>query len=238
MNNGLESKPEDIRSDEPETRITDVEKAQTMAEVGHTDRSVAAFERQLAKILKSHKSGELSREELESATKELMSVYPEDHETPFSEYPNRHEHISERADQIAEKLENWTGILLEHPAKGWTAEMLANKERSAINCDNMAHWVEKDKEKVMPLLKEKGFVGIKPSAYSQQIPKEFVINTEDKIIELTKNPETTIRQLLDVVEGMFDAGIKYWRDGAKAHRDILDKIKEGISVSEPAQEEL
>ena len=38
-NEGHKPKPEDIRPDKPGTRITDVEKAQEMAEAGHTDRS-------------------------------------------------------------------------------------------------------------------------------------------------------------------------------------------------------
>lgn len=234
---GLEAKPEDIRPDEPETRIIDVEKAQTMAEASHTDRSVAAFERQLAKILKSHKSGELSHKELETATKELMSVYPEEHETPLSEHPERHEYLSRKADKTAEQLEDWTKILLEHPAKGWTPEKLAKKERDAKHCENMARWIEEDEKKFKETIKEKGFTGINFGHLHPRIPQNIYIEAENEFAELTKNPETTVKQLTDVAFDVFRKGTEYYKKYATEYREILNKIKDGVIVPEPEQEE-
>lgn len=230
-------KPEDIRPDEPETRVVDIEKAKVMAEAGHTDRSVAAFERQLAKILKSHKSGELSRKELETATKELISVYPEEHETPFSEYTKRHEHLSQEADKNAEKLEDWTGVLFEHPAKGWTPEKLANKERDAIYCENIVGWIERDCEKLKKMIDEGGFYGFNFKNLHPKVPKQVIVEAENKFSELTRNPETTVKQLTEVVYDVFRKGAEYFKEGAMKHREVLDKIKKGEAVPEPKEED-
>ena len=134
-------------------------------------------------------------------------------------------------------MEDWTRILLEHPAKGWTSEKLEKKERDAKHCENMVRWIEEDEKKFKEKIKESGFTGINFGHLHPHIPTNIYMEAENEFADLTKNPETTVEQLTSIVLSVFQKGAEYYRKYATEYREMLNKIKEGVFVPEPEQEE-